>query len=147
MPSEKSVGIILFSVKGAKPEFLILHYRAGHWSLPKGHAEKGEGERQTALRELKEETGISGGQIEFAEGFREGITYSFKKGDATVHKTAVFFLGRLKNPSDAANVKLSSEHQGFEWLPLRQAEKRLTYQTDREVVGKAADAIEGATFS
>ncbi|MFH1332713.1 MAG: NUDIX domain-containing protein, partial [archaeon] len=63
MIKEKSAGVIVYN----NGEFLILQYTAGHWDFPKGHIEKGETERETALRELKEETGIT--DAFFVKGF------------------------------------------------------------------------------
>ncbi len=44
-------------VKNDKGELLTI-YRRGFWDLPKGHIDKGEKKRETAYREVKEETGI-----------------------------------------------------------------------------------------
>ena len=45
----------------------------GHWGFVKGHVEDNETEKETALRELKEETGLS--KVEFIEGFKEKTHY------------------------------------------------------------------------
>ncbi|MBD3304395.1 NUDIX domain-containing protein, partial [Candidatus Woesearchaeota archaeon] len=37
---------------------LVKHKEGGHWDFPKGHAEEGETEEETALREIYEETGL-----------------------------------------------------------------------------------------
>ena len=58
---EKSCGIVLFH----SDEFLIIQHSVkpnvteGHWDFPKGHVEENETEFETAVRELKEETGIT----------------------------------------------------------------------------------------
>lgn len=44
-------------VKNKKSEILFI-FRRGKWDLPKGKADKGETKKQTALREVKEETGV-----------------------------------------------------------------------------------------
>ena len=44
-------------VKNKKSELLFI-FRRGKWDLPKGKADKGESKQQTALREVKEETGV-----------------------------------------------------------------------------------------
>ena len=53
-----SIGIILFFRSPRKIKYLLLKQHQGHWGFPKGHIEKGEKYIETAVRELKEETGI-----------------------------------------------------------------------------------------
>lgn len=45
-------------VKNGKGKFLMI-YRLGYWDLPKGKMESGEKKRETALREVEEECGLS----------------------------------------------------------------------------------------
>ena len=45
-------------VKNEKGKLLMI-YRKGYWDLPKGKTEKGESVKDTALREVQEECGIS----------------------------------------------------------------------------------------
>jgi 8-oxo-dGTP pyrophosphatase MutT (NUDIX family) len=131
MPQEKSSGILLYRLEAGERLFLVLHYGAGHWSFCKGHVEAGETERQTALRELTEETGIPASSLHFDEGFREEIAYFFKKLGAPVHKTVAFFLAQVDgNPK----LALSREHTEAVWLPFEEASARLTYDSDRKVM-------------
>ena len=80
--SERSAGIILFRKEGNKKLFLLLHYPSGHWDFVKGRIEKGEDEMQAAIRETREETGII--DINFIEGFKEKIHYTYQIGRAHV---------------------------------------------------------------
>ena len=59
MIEETSAGIVIFRRENSKILFLLLHYPSGHWDFVKGKMEKGESVQQTAIRETKEETGIS----------------------------------------------------------------------------------------
>ncbi len=54
---EESAGVIPIH-KGSE-EILLVHHIAGHWGFPKGHIEGKETPMQTALRELREETGLT----------------------------------------------------------------------------------------
>ena len=59
MKTEKSCGaVVLRKNQGRLQVLLIKHINGGHWAFPKGHVERGETEEQTALREIKEETGL-----------------------------------------------------------------------------------------
>lgn len=108
-------------------KYLLLHYDAGHWDFPKGHIEKGETEEQAALRELKEETGLSGSIV---QGFNHKIAYFYTHEGKRLRKEVTFFIAR----ADAGNVVLSSEHKKFEWLPFDDALKRVTFDSAREVL-------------
>lgn len=55
----KSCGVIPYRVRQGKREYLVLMQTNGSWSFPKGHMEPGETEEETALRELREETGLT----------------------------------------------------------------------------------------
>ena len=136
MAKEKSCGAVLFKwQKDHTAKYLILHYEAGHWDFPKGHMEKNEKEEQTALRELKEETGIE--DVEVLDGFRESVNYYFKKGEETIYKEVIFFLVQ----SATEDVQLSSEHIGYAWLSFDHAFKKLTFNSSKELLKKADDFL------
>ena len=59
MLREKTIGIITFKREGQGIRYLLLHHGGDYWNFPKGRQEKGESELDSALRELKEETGIT----------------------------------------------------------------------------------------
>ncbi len=128
MPSEISAGCVLF--RRDNKHFLLLHYAAGHWDFPKGNIEKGETHKQTVAREVKEETGIS--EIEFIPGFQKKIEYFYKRG-GLIHKEVFFYLASTAQ----SEVKISSEHTGFEWLPYEEALARVTYKNAKEVLAQA----------
>jgi len=129
MPKEKSCGTIVFK-KNGEVEYLLLHYGAKHWDFPKGNVEQNESEKDTALRELKEETGIS--NAEFVGDFKEVINYSYRRGGATIHKEVVYFLVRVED----TKVELSYEHSGYEWLNYEKAIKKLTFENSQTVLRK-----------
>lgn len=79
MKREKSCGVLVLRQQEDELYVVLLRHRfGGHWSFPKGHVEAGESERQTALREVREETGLTG--IKLMDGFRESVEYSPKPG-------------------------------------------------------------------
>ncbi len=127
MPKEKSCGTVVFR----DGRYLLLHYSAGHWDFPKGHVEKGETEEQTALRELREETGISDGKV--VPGFREPIHYFFTAHGQRISKDVVFFLAK----TETEKITISNEHQGFAWLPYEAAMARLSFKNAKDILQKA----------
>jgi 8-oxo-dGTP pyrophosphatase MutT (NUDIX family) len=128
--NEKSCGAVVYS-KNSEANYLLLQYEAGHWDFVKGNIEQGENEKDTTIRELREETGIVDAQ--FIEGFREKIAYFYKRQGATIYKEVIFFLMETKS----TKVKLSFEHVGFEWLPYERAMEKLTFKNARDVLQKA----------
>lgn len=131
MPKEKSSGAIVFRKQKDSIKYLLLHYEAGHWDLPKGNQEKNETEEQAAAREVKEETGIE--DIDFVDNFKETIKYFYKKNGETVFKEVVFFLAQAATEE----VKLSFEHIGYAWLSYENAYKKLTFNNAKELLRKA----------
>ena len=59
MGTEKSAGIVLFRNNSDKNEFLLLNYPQGHWDFVKGKIEQNEPSHEAAIRETREETGIT----------------------------------------------------------------------------------------
>ncbi len=134
MVKEKSVGAVLFR-KNEKPEFLLLHYNAGHWGFPKGHVEGNETDEQTLRRELREETALTA--LIVKPGFQQPTKYFFRRGQETVQKEVVFYLVEAKK----GQVKISFEHQGFEWLPFQKALERLSFKNTKNVLRKAINYV------
>ena len=131
MIEETSAGIVLFRKEESKILFLLLHYPSGHWDFVKGKMEKGESTHQTAIREAKEETGIT--DITFIENFEEWIEYNFKHQGELVQKKVVFFLAETKTKE----VKISHEHSGYTWLDYNSSMEKTTFDNAKTVLTKA----------
>lgn len=131
MALEKSAGAVVFRKQNSKIYYLVIKYEAGHWEYPKGNLEKGEGWQQAALREIKEETGLS--DITFKPEFKETTKYFYKKEGETVYKIVTFFLGETKENK----VRLSFEHKNYKWLEYKEALELVTYDEAKEVLKKA----------
>ena len=131
MIEETSAGIVLFRKEESKILFLLLHYPSGHWDFVKGKMEQGESTHQTAIRETKEETGIT--DITFVENFEEWIEYNFKYQGELVQKKVVFFLAETKTKE----VKISHEHSGYTWLDYNSSMEKTTFDNAKTVLTKA----------
>jgi ADP-ribose pyrophosphatase YjhB (NUDIX family) len=100
------------------------------WSLPKGHIEDGETVEQTAVREVKEETGISAHILQPLGS----IDYWFVAERRRVHKTVHHFL------LEAVGGELSDEDvevTEVAWVPVTELEPKLAYADERKLVRKA----------
>lgn len=134
---ERSAGVILYRIDKNdnncdKRLYLILRYAGGHWDFAKGKKENGESDLQTALREVREETGIT--DVSVHDGFQREIKYEFVEGTgAMVHKSVIFFLGRAQTK----DVALSNEHQDYAWYEYDDASFTVTYPSARGVLARA----------
>ena len=131
MIKETSAGIVLYRKENAKNLFLLLHYPSGHWDFVKGKMEKNETTHETAIREAKEETGIT--DITFAENFEEWIEYNFKYQGELVQKKVVFFLAETKTKE----IKISHEHSGYIWVDYNASMEKTTFDNAKTVLTKA----------
>lgn len=143
MVDERSAGAVLFytASERAEPEYLLLHYTAGHWDFPKGNIEAGESERQAAAREIREETGIA--DVEFIDGFRTKIDYRYRHDGRLVHKEVVLFLAR----TSTRQVVISHEHIGFAWKKYDDATQQLTYRNAKNLLSAAKQFLQKHSLS
>jgi len=128
MKRQFSAGFVIFYEKDGEIQYLLLHYPGGHWGFPKGKIEQGEDKVQTALRELKEETGIETADI--LQDFEAKIEYFFRVKKELYFKEVIFLLAQVTTQK----IALSHEHQAYEWLDYEKAYERLTYQNSKDVL-------------
>ena len=131
MIEETSAGMVLFRKEDSKILFLLLHYPSGHWDFIKGKMEDGESTHETAIREAKEETGIT--DITFLENFEEWIKYDFQYQGELVHKKVVFFLAEKKTNQ----VMISNEHIGYTWMDYNTSMEKPTFDNAKTVLTRA----------
>lgn len=131
MKQEKSCGAVICRLNGGTYEALLIrNKRGGHWGFPKGHVENNETDEQTALREIREETGL---EVSLDKDFRHSISYSPSTG---VQKEVVYFLSILNDGSQRV-VMQQEEVSAFRWCSQKDAAYALTFENDRQVL-KAA---------
>jgi len=126
---EKSCGAVIFAERWGERFYLVERMQKGHSSLCKGHVEGNETEAETAIREIREETAL---EVQLFDGFRESIRYSPFPGSV---KTVVFFLAQAARMETAAQPE---EVKEILWLSEIDALRALTYDSDREILRKAA---------
>ena len=107
--NERSFGVIPLQIRRKTPYIFIIQHYSGAWMFPKGHAEEGETEQQTAERELAEETGLSIERWLDHAPFIEH--YSFWRGASKIYKEARYFPALVKG-----QIRLQQEEvKGGRW--------------------------------
>ena len=129
-----SGGVVYRELNGTTEVALI---RVGHrWCLPKGQVEKGEELQETALREVKEETGLDGEVVAKIGDISYWFTGKDKKNTDTVKvfKRVYFYLIHYLG----GDVSLhDQEVEEVCWSPISEAVERLSYPTERQTMTKA----------
>ncbi len=104
------------------------------WSLPKGHIERGETTEQAAVREVAEETGISG-RITARLG---SVEYTFVAEGRLIRKRVHHFLMEaLDGELSDADVEVTE----VAWVPLTDLSRRLAYAGERRLVRRAVEML------
>lgn len=133
MQYEKSCGAIVYRKFHGNIELLLIkNANGGHWSFPKGHVEEGETEEETAIREIKEETGID---VILDNSFRKVITYTPKKD---ITKDVIYFIAKAVSYDYTPQEEEISQ---IKWVEINHANSILSYDNDRQLVSKAKSVI------
>lgn len=101
--------------------------------LPKGHPDGNETPLEAAIREVGEETGVA---VEPVEELGE-IRYRYERRSGLVDKRVVFYLFRYRS----GELRHDHEIETVRWMPLEEAARSLTYEGEREMVGRALSRL------
>ena len=145
MPAVKrqvsSGGVIYRKIDGKTEIAITLHKDLQGrpvWSLAKGLVEPGESPEDTAVREVREETGLEG---KIVGKLGDSSYWYFSRRDrARVHKTVHFYLLECVGGSVDAH---DWEVEEVRWISLDEAMEMLSYEGEREMVEKARGALSG----
>ena len=108
-------------------EYLILLQTNNCWSFPKGHMEAGESEEETALRELREETGLHARLIAGKKAISEYDIPPYTR------KQVVLFLGEVEGNV----IPQEAEVRNYQWVEAEELPAYLhpdTYRVCRELL-------------
>ncbi|HEX8207308.1 MAG TPA: NUDIX domain-containing protein [Solirubrobacteraceae bacterium] len=103
-------------------------------ALPKGGANDGEPPEATAMREVREETGLTA----TVRGELGEVTYWYRRSGRRVRKTVRFFLCDCV---DGSTDDHDHEVTEARWIPLQEAATRLTYPGERQMVERAIGVL------
>ena len=146
LPGEKSAGAIIFHRTPTGIKYLLLFGDKIGWGFPKGHIDSGETPKETAIREIEEETGII---IEkFIPNFEVYTQYDMKFDFSKTppvplkkpyKKLCIFFLAEVKSK----DITLSHEHEKYTWVSHKKAQSLLKFNND--ILKKANGMISNGT--
>ena len=135
---EVSAGGVVYRWVGDEIEVVLASRRTRRgdlaWGLAKGGLEEGESLEGAAVREVREETGLSA-VIEESLG---ETRYFYVWEEKRIRKTVHFFLMRLTGGDTADR---DDEMEEIRWFPLDRALKRAAYRGEREVLGRAVELL------
>ena len=99
MKIERSCGAVVFTRQGESLLYVIIQSKQGIYGFPKGHMEGAEEEKETALREIAEETGLT---VSLVDGFRTEDAHTFYRDGETRMKHIVYFLAEYSGQTPKA---------------------------------------------
>ncbi|MBI3746696.1 MAG: NUDIX hydrolase [Chloroflexi bacterium] len=141
-----SAGGIVYTVDGGRP-YLVIGLRrregdrrGGTWTLPKGTPDPGETIEATAIREVREESGL---QVRIVEPL-PSISYRFMQDGTRIHKTVHYFL---MEPTGGDLANHDREFEQVRWVAFDEAPGILTFETERALVATAQGLLPAATRS
>lgn len=107
---------------------LVQHTQGHYWAFPKGHCEEGEEVKQTAARELKEETNLEVDQFLIEKPFKEN--YQFQLNGQQISKYVDYFAATIKG-----DLKLDQPHEieKAQWFTFQEAIKMITYPESKQL--------------
>ncbi len=133
-----SAGGIVVRFQGSIPQLVVGRRRREKegqtWTLPKGTPMEGESLEETALREVREETGLA---VRILSPL-DAIRYTFVQRGTRIHKTVHYFM------MEATGGALEGHDHEFEevrWIAFDEAPELLSFETERSLVGLAASRL------
>jgi 8-oxo-dGTP pyrophosphatase MutT (NUDIX family) len=137
-------GVLVRTIRGrAHVAAIRPNGRERVWALPKGRIDQGETAAETAVREVREETGVEGRLVEKLGDIRYVYTARWEGASGErIFKIVSFFLlragqGRIGDIDEAMRIEVAEAR----WLPLDEAPRVLSYDGERKMAALALERI------
>jgi 8-oxo-dGTP pyrophosphatase MutT (NUDIX family) len=118
-----------------KERMVLLARRNENWQFPKGQVEKGEKIEETAVREVREETGIEARIVKPLGR----INYWYYREGRRIYKTVHFFLMEaVRENMEQRDNEMDEVH----WFNLEDAIRKISYRNERDILERAKREME-----
>ena len=129
---ETSAGGVVFRTVGRERLYLLIRDSYQNWGFPKGHLEQGEEPAAAAVREVREETGLSALELRAPV---DTIDWHFRFRGRLIHKVCHFFL--MEAGQGATKPQRAEGITACKWARYDEAAKLLSYENARGVLARA----------
>jgi 8-oxo-dGTP pyrophosphatase MutT (NUDIX family) len=133
---EISAGGVVVRIDDGRPLYLLIRDSYRNWGFPKGHLENGETADAAAVREVEEETGLSGLRL---RGAIETIDWYFRFRGTLIHKVCHFYL--METESAVTSPQRAEGITACRWEPYERASTLVSYENARAVLRRAHDLV------
>ena len=130
-------GVVIRNMNNGFEVLICERFSENLVALPKGKPNEGEDESETALREVKEETGIA---VNIIKKIKE-IFYSFQALENIINKKVSFFL---MEQTGGNILEHDDEFDKVYWERIDSALKKLTFQGEKDVLEEAIKLVKSA---
>jgi 8-oxo-dGTP pyrophosphatase MutT (NUDIX family) len=130
-----SGGVVIAIREGAPHVALIATRNKTRWGLPKGAVGREETSEAAALREVREETGLEARIVRPLDT----IEYTFRGGDAVIHKRVDFYL--MEYVAGELEPQLS-EVDDVQWFELSSSLQRASFESERRLLEMALSSMQ-----
>lgn len=126
---EPTAGGIVYRKKAKNVEILLIQDAKDRWTIPKGHIEEGEAAKETAAREIKEETGLEKVRV---LNWLGKINFRYRRQQSLVLMTTDIFLVEAQGDTDA--LKPEDWMNGIKWFPAQEALDKIEYEDIGKII-------------
>ncbi len=140
---EPTAGGIVFrgTHKTNDVEILLIQDAKNRWTIPKGHIEEGESSKQTAEREIREETGLQEMKV---LNWLGKINFRYRRQQSLVLMTTEIFL--VQAQGDTNDLKPEEWMNGIKWFPASEALDKIEYEDIGKIILLALKKIRNGKF-
>lgn len=136
---QNSAGGVAYRKEGGEVRLAVIRTsEEGRWQLPKGIVDPGESHEQAALREVREEAGITCEILDTLDTIEYWFVASYDGPKKRYHKKVTFYLMKYLS----GNIE-DHDHEVIEarWVSFDEAMEMLAFQNERDLVGKARGSV------
>lgn len=128
---EPTAGGVIFrrSKKNNDIEILLIQDAKNRWTIPKGHIEEGETAKETAAREITEETGLKEMKV---MNWLGKINFRYRRGSSLVLMTTEIFL--VQGLGDTDDLTPEDWMNGIQWFPAPEALDKIEYEDIGKII-------------